>query len=143
MNRCLEYYEKSLATLNYHLAVNHPLTISVYNTLGFEFLSSNDPGKCEKIFAKSFEISEQALGYMHMNSGKILMQLADLPLPPEKTINFLLQALTILENIESDKEKVKAVCMKISELYHKIGNITKQIQFARRSDHWRMEILAL
>ena len=40
---------------------------------------------------------------MHSTSSKILLQLADLPLPPEKTINFLLQALTILENIESDK----------------------------------------
>jgi hypothetical protein len=36
---------------------------------------------------------------MHSTSGKILLQLADLPLSPEKTIHFLLQALTILENI--------------------------------------------
>jgi hypothetical protein len=70
-------------------------------------LNSSDPSKCEKIFARSFEICEQALGYMHATSGKILLQLADLPLPPEKTINFLLQALTILENIQSDKEKVR------------------------------------
>lgn len=75
---------------------------------------------------------------MHATSGKILLQLAELPLPPEKTINFLLQALTILENIESDKEKIRNVCMKISEMYAKIGNLTKMIQFARRSDHWRM-----
>lgn len=33
--------------------------------------------------------------------------------------------------------------MKISEMYAKIGNLTKMIQFARKSDHWRMEIIAL
>ena len=85
-----------MGNLSYHLNQNHPLSISVYNTLSFEFLSTADPSKCEKIFAKSFEICEQALGYMHFTSCKILLQLADLPLPPEKTINFLLQALTIL-----------------------------------------------
>lgn len=80
---------------------------------------------------------------MHSTSGKILLQLADLPLPPEKTINFLLQALTILENIESDKEKVRQVCMKISEMYYKMGNLTKMIHFARKSEHWKMEVIAL
>ena len=51
---------------------------------------------------------------MHATSGKILLQLANLPLPIEKTINFLLQALTILENIDCDKSKIKTVCMKIA-----------------------------
>jgi hypothetical protein len=45
---------------------------------------------------KSFEICEQSLGYMHRTSSEILLQLASLPLPPERTITFLLQALTIL-----------------------------------------------
>lgn len=64
--------------------------------MGYEFVSSMDPVKCEKIFMKSFEICEQALGYMHHISSEILLQLAGLPLPPEKIINFLLQSLTIL-----------------------------------------------
>ena len=99
MNRCVKFYENSLANLNYHLTPNHPLTISVYNAIGLEYLASNDPQKCEKFFVKSLEICEQSLGYMHITSGKILIQLANLPLSPEKRINFLLQAITILENI--------------------------------------------
>ena len=34
-NRCLEFYEKALGNLQYHLNQNHPLSITVYNTLGF------------------------------------------------------------------------------------------------------------
>lgn len=30
--------------------------------------------------------------------------------------------------------------MKISEMYNKLGNIEKVIYFARKSNHWRMEI---
>ena len=33
--------------------------------------------------------------------------------------------------------------MKISEMYAKIGNLTKMIHYARKSDHWKMEIVAL
>ena len=46
INRCIEYYEKSLGYLGYHLSPDNPLTISVYNTLGYEFVSSMDPAKC-------------------------------------------------------------------------------------------------
>jgi hypothetical protein len=77
---------------------------------------------------------------MHHTSSEILMQLAGLPLPPEKTINFLLQSLTILENLGDHQELIKEVSMKISEMYDKLGNIQKMIFFARKSGHWMMEI---
>lgn len=46
INRCIEFYEKSLGYLSYHLSSDHPLSISVYNTLGYEFVQSMDPSKC-------------------------------------------------------------------------------------------------
>lgn len=53
MNKSVEYYEKSLNFLGYHLGTNHPLTISVYNSLAYEILETTDPTKCEKMFLKS------------------------------------------------------------------------------------------
>lgn len=77
---------------------------------------------------------------MHHTSSEILMQLAGLPLPPEKTINFLLQSLTILENLNDHPELIKEVSMRISEMYDKLGNVHKMIYYAKKSGHWRMEI---
>jgi hypothetical protein len=52
-NRSIEFYQKSQNIVNYHLSHNHPLHITVFNTLGYEFVKS-DPGKCEKLFQRSF-----------------------------------------------------------------------------------------
>jgi tetratricopeptide (TPR) repeat protein len=82
MNKGVEFYEKSLNYLGYHLGTNHPLTITVYNSFAYEQLESHDPSKCEKMFLKSLEICERSLGYTHATSSEILLQLAELPLSP-------------------------------------------------------------
>jgi len=38
MNKGVEFYEKSLNFLGYHLGTNHPLTITVYNSFAYEQL---------------------------------------------------------------------------------------------------------
>jgi hypothetical protein len=142
--KCYEYYERALNNTIFHLQQAHPLSILVHNTLGYELLNNNaDPSKCEKIFQKSFEVSEQALGYMHTTSGKILLQLAELPLPLEKTINFMLQALIILENTKTDKAMVINASKKVSAIYSKMNNFGKMIHFSRKSEDWANEIVGL
>lgn len=46
VNKGVEFYEKSLNYLSYHLGINHPLTITVYNSFAYEQLDTNDSSKC-------------------------------------------------------------------------------------------------
>ena len=95
------------------------------------------------MFLKSLEICERSLGYTHATSSEILLQLAELPLETEKQINYYLQGLNVLENLEggeAEREKIKKVCMKIAEMYEKVGNLEKMIYFARRSGYWQLQI---
>ena len=81
---------------------------------------------------------------MHATSGRILLQLSNLPVSTDKKIHFLLQALTILENIDSEnKDKVILICRKICELYEELGNLNKMIYYARKSNYWKKEVQAL
>jgi len=49
-----------------------------------------------------------------------------LPLPPEKKINYYLQGLNVLENLDGGEQhvdKIRRVCMRVAEIYEKTGNL--------------------
>jgi hypothetical protein len=58
------------------------------------------------MFLKSLEICERSLGYTHATSSEILLQLAELPLSPEKKISYYLQGLNVLENLDGGEAQV-------------------------------------
>jgi len=66
-----------------------------------------------------------------------------LPLPPEKKINYYLQGLNVLENLDGGEQhvdKIRRVCMRVAEIYEKTGNLEKMIYFSKRSGYWQLQI---
>jgi hypothetical protein len=69
------------------------------------------------MFLRSLEICEHSLGYTHATSSEILLELAELPLSSEKKINYYLQGLNVLENLDGGEphaDKIRKVCMRIA-----------------------------
>lgn len=140
--KSLEYYDDALSAIAFHLGPNHPLEISAYNIIGFEFLRHNEPEKCEKILKKSFEVCTLTLGYLHITCSQILMQLGNLPLPPSVKLNFLLQCLSILEGLKVDESELMGITLWIAEIYQQIGDSQGMLTYAKRTNNRRLQILA-
>lgn len=140
--KSLEYYDETLSAIAYHLGNNHPLEISAYNVIGFEFLRHQEPEKCEKILKKSFEVCSQTLGYLHITCSEILVQLSTLPSPASVRLGYLLQCLSILEGLKAEETEIQRICNWIAEIYDKIGDSRGMLQYAKRAGNRVMQITA-
>lgn len=82
------------------------------------------------------------LGNFHIDRSEILIILSKFQKNPLVTVDYLIQALLILESAEADTNQIKEVCKMISEKYRDIGDHPRMLEYAKKSEDKLLKIEA-
>ena len=104
IERAMEYFDKAISTIEFHLGPYHPLNSSVYSILGFYNLEKKNYQDAFLLYRSSLMCCTRILGSNHPHTGEVYIDLANLSLKmqqKEEALKYYEKAFLVFEASKS------------------------------------------